>query len=60
MPGRLIKIKILVEDDGGYYVEEDREVGFNGQRIVHPADVLVVLENILARHEATLPKDIVK
>lgn len=57
---KLVKIKILVEEDGGYYLEEDREIGFNGQRIAHPADVIAVLENILARHEATLSKDIAK
>ena len=56
MPERLIKIKIVIEEDGGYYVEEDREVGINGQHIDHPCDVIAVLENILAKHEATLPK----
>ena len=53
---KLIKVKILVDDDGGYYVEEDREDGLTGQHIDHKLDVVAVLENILAKHEATLQK----
>jgi hypothetical protein len=54
MAEKLVKIKIIVEEDGGYYLEEDRELVLNGQKIAHPADVIAVVENILARHEATL------
>lgn len=57
---KLIKIKILVNEDGGYYLEEDRDDGLRGQAILNPADVVAVLENILAKHEATLPKEVVK
>lgn len=57
---KLIKVKIVVDEDGGYYLEEDRDDGLSGQKITHPADVIAVLENILAKHEATLPKEVVK
>ena len=53
---KLISIKILIEDDGFYYIQEDREDGLHGQTLDHPADVVVVIENILAKHEATLSK----
>jgi flagellar biosynthesis chaperone FliJ len=57
---KLIKVKIVVNEDGGYYIEEDRDDGFTGQEISHPADVIAVLENILAKHEATLSKEVIK
>ena len=57
---KLLSVKILIDEDGGYYIQEDRDDGLSGQKITHPADVIAVLENILAKHEATLAKEVVK
>lgn len=57
---KLIRVRLLVNEDGGYYIQEERDDGITGQEISNPADVIAVLENILAKHEATLPKEAVK